>query len=129
MQLYSEAESFRAIMAAVVDRAIDDIKGVGPRGSRKEPDRAMAFILSEDCEAYCLELNIDYETIREKAAALYSKIIAKEEKPLTARYVQRKGQLSGNRAYPSAKVLQSSVIIKGQSGARQSSYSSTPSLR
>jgi hypothetical protein len=30
-------------------------------------DQAMAFILSDACESYCLELGINYETICEKA--------------------------------------------------------------
>jgi hypothetical protein len=58
--------------------AIDDLKGIGPRCPKKETDRAMAFILSEDCEAYCLDLEIDYEAVREKAAALYRRVIEKE---------------------------------------------------
>ena len=38
----------------------------------------MAFILSECCECWCLELDLDYRTIREKAASLYRRIIEKE---------------------------------------------------
>jgi hypothetical protein len=62
----------------VIERAIDDLKGVDPRCHRLDIDRAMAFILSDDCEAYCLELDIDYEAIREKAAALYRRVMEKE---------------------------------------------------
>ena len=79
--------SFHSLLAAVISRAIEDLKEAGPRCGSKEPDRAMAFILSETCEAYCLELQIDYEAIREKAAALY-RLILKKEKP-APRYLQK----------------------------------------
>ena len=75
MRGHSKAAAYRALMSAVIDRAIDDLKSAGPRCGKKETDRAMAFILSDDCEAYCLELGVDYEAVREKAAALYRKII------------------------------------------------------
>jgi len=78
MQRYSEDEAYRAFMAAVIARAIDDLKGTGPRSSRKETDQAMAFILSETCEAYCLELEIDHEAVKEKAAALYRRFLGSE---------------------------------------------------
>jgi hypothetical protein len=78
MQGQSVIGGFHLLLAAVIDRAIDDLKQTGPRCGRKEPDRAMAFILSDDCEAYCLELGIDCGMIREKAAALYRQIIGKE---------------------------------------------------
>jgi hypothetical protein len=63
--------AYHSLIAAVIDRAIDDLKGIGPKCRKKEKDRAMAFVLSDTCEVYCLELEIDYRTIREKAAALY----------------------------------------------------------
>jgi hypothetical protein len=65
-------DGFRALMAAVINRAIDDLREhTTLRPSGKDRDRAMAFILGEDCEAYCLELGIDYEAVKELAAALY----------------------------------------------------------
>jgi hypothetical protein len=67
-------------MASIIDRAIDDLRGNGPRGTLHDTDYAMAFILSETCEAYCLELKIEYERIREKAAGLYRRFIAKTDK-------------------------------------------------
>jgi hypothetical protein len=67
-----------SLIAAVIERAIADLKGIGPKCRRVETDRAMAFILSDTCEGYCLELGIDCKTIRENAAALYRKIIKKE---------------------------------------------------
>jgi len=69
----------KALLAAVIDRAIDDIKGIGPRCSQKEPDRAMAFIRSDYCEAFCLEVGIDYEAVKEKAAALYRRFLETED--------------------------------------------------
>jgi hypothetical protein len=75
---HTVTDAYRALFAAVIERAIEDLKGTGPRCGKKETDRAMAFILSEDCEAYCLELRVDYEVVREKAAALYRRAIGKE---------------------------------------------------
>jgi len=114
MQGQSVTVAFHSLIAAVVDRAIDDLKGLkktGLRCSRKETDNAMAFILSEDCEAYCLDLGVDYGVVREKAVALYRKIMAKEEKPRKARYVNSPGRLSGNRAFPVSKNNHSSRIV------------------
>jgi hypothetical protein len=61
-----------SLIAAVINRAIDDLKD--PNCRRAEIDRAMAFILSDTCERYCLELEIDYEAVRKKAAGLYQKL-------------------------------------------------------
>ena len=69
------ADGHRALIAAVIDRAIDDLKGMGPPCKRIERDRAMAFILGADCEAWCLELDIDHEAVKEKAAALYRRLL------------------------------------------------------
>ena len=70
-------------MAAVIERAIDDLKGIGPdchkNCHKKETDYAMAFILSDTCETWCFELKIDYERIREKAVELYQRFIAKND--------------------------------------------------
>ncbi len=60
----------------------------------------MAFVLSDTCEAYCLELEIDYKATREKAAALYRKVIVKDEPP-RKQYARR---LSGNRSFPVSKM-------------------------
>ena len=89
--------SIHSLLAAIISRAIEDLKETGPKCSSKEPDRAMAFILSETCEAYCLELQIDYEAIREKGAALYRLILEKEKPAL--RYLQnpRSFRLLGKR--------------------------------
>ena len=77
--------AFHALLAAIIDCAIDDIKGIGPPCRMVETDRAMAFILSETCEAYCLELEINYEAIREKAAELYRRVLV-DEPQTTAKY-------------------------------------------
>ena len=62
---------FRSLMAAIVKRAIEDLKGGWPYCRKKDMDSAMTFILSDACEAFCFELDIDYRTVREKAIALY----------------------------------------------------------
>jgi len=98
MQWQNITACCHSLIAAVIERAIDDLKETGPRCRRIETDRAMAFILSDTCEAYCLELGIDYEVVKEKAATLYQKNIAKKEKPRKARYAHSPGRLSSNRA-------------------------------
>jgi hypothetical protein len=92
--------AYHSLIVAVIERAIDDLKGTGPRCGRKETDRAMAFILSDTCEAYCLELEIDIKAVREKAAALYRKVIVKKGTPRKARYANTPGRLSGSRPFP-----------------------------
>jgi len=104
MQCHSVTACYRSLIAAVIDRAIDDLKEAGPRCRSIETDRAMAFILSDDCEGYCLELEIDIKAIREIAAGLYRKIIAREEKPRKARYANAQGQVLGYRAFPVSKM-------------------------
>jgi hypothetical protein len=69
---------YHSLISAVIKRAIDDLKGTDPLCTRLDRDKAMFFILSDDFERYCLELGIDCETIREKAAELYQKITAKD---------------------------------------------------
>jgi hypothetical protein len=71
----SKAAGYHALMAAVIDRAMLDLKGIGPKCRAVETDRAMAFILGEDCETFCLELGIDHEAVKGKAAALYQRIV------------------------------------------------------
>jgi hypothetical protein len=41
----------------------------------------MSWINSHECEAYCLVLDADYRTIREKAAALYRRFLENEDAP------------------------------------------------
>jgi hypothetical protein len=72
---------FRALMAAVITRAMDDLNSTDPRLRAVERDRAMEFILGEDCEAFCLELAIDYEAVRERAVALYRRFLERKDRP------------------------------------------------
>ena len=74
MQRQSITACYHSLVAAIVGRAIDDLKGADPNCRRADKDRAMAFILSNTCEAYCLELEIDYIAVKEKAASLYQKL-------------------------------------------------------
>jgi hypothetical protein len=88
----------------------------------------MAFILSDDCEAYYLELGIDCEVIREKAAALYRRIAAKEEKPRKARYANTPGRLSGNRSFPVSKMETTRKDYFSPKGSPRSAANSRKSL-
>jgi hypothetical protein len=62
--------AYHALLVAVINRAINDLKL-----SRKEADQAMAFILSDTCVEWCLELNVDHEAVMEKATALYQRYL------------------------------------------------------
>ena len=72
---HSKVIACRTLLAAIVTRAVDDLEGIGPPCRRSEVDKAMAFILSESCEMYCLELGIDYQAVKEKASALYRRFL------------------------------------------------------
>jgi len=128
MQWQSITACYNSLIAAVIERAIADLKGTGLRCRKIETDRAMAFILSDDCEAYCLELNIDCEMIREKAAALYRNVIAKEGKPRKARYANSPGRLSGNRAFPVSKTETPMKNYPSPKGSSRSAANSRKSL-
>jgi hypothetical protein len=79
LQNRQQNDAYRSLIAAVIGRAIDDLKGIGPECRNEDADQAMAFILSDRCEGWCLELKIDYERIREIAVGLYQRIIAKTD--------------------------------------------------
>ena len=119
MQYRKQAEAYRHLIAAVIDRAIDDLCGNGPRGSRKDTDYAMAFILSETCEAWCLELEADYGRIREKAVALYQRFIAKTDRE-TAKKKPSGSPLSV--AIRGAKPIKGVCIRQGPGKPRVSTY-------
>jgi hypothetical protein len=51
MQNKAVREAVSALIAAVIDRAIDDLKRIGTKCHSAEPDQAMQFILSDTCEA------------------------------------------------------------------------------
>ena len=75
------AINYRSLLAAIIGRALDDIQDIGPESERQaEPDNAMAFILSETCETYCLYMDINYGAVKERAAALYRRVIKQENK-------------------------------------------------
>jgi hypothetical protein len=92
-------------MAAVITRAIDDLRSTDPKLRAVEKDRAMAFVLSEDCEAWCLELGIAHEAVKEKAAALYRRIIGSDP-PVAPRRLRR--------VKPSAKPRTCPTTAKGR---------------
>ena len=73
------AKGICALAAAMINRALGDVKGSPPYCRKIETDRAMAFILSDSCEAWCLELDIDYRTLRGKAAVLYRQFLERED--------------------------------------------------
>jgi hypothetical protein len=52
-------------MTAVLNRAFDDLKIYG------REEAALVFLLSEDCEFYCLGLDVDFTAVKEKAAKMY----------------------------------------------------------
>jgi hypothetical protein len=86
----------------------------------------MAFILSDTCEGYCLELGIDHEAVKEKAAALYQKIIGSDDKPRKARYANTPGRLSGNRPFHVPKM---EITIKNYSSPKGSPRSASNSRK
>jgi len=114
MQCHSITACYRSLIAAVIDRAIEDLKETSPRCREIETDLAMAFILSDTCEAYCLELEIDIEAIREKAAGLYRKIIAREEKPRKARYANTPGLFVKKRRFPAGIAQSKNLAAPGK---------------
>jgi len=74
MQRQSITACYRSLIAAIVGRAIDDMKENDMNCRRVEKDRAMAFIMSDTCERYCFALEIDYKAVKEKAVSLYQKL-------------------------------------------------------
>ena len=75
---HSTAACYRSLAAAVVNKALDDLKGGNLFLSSGSLDRAMAFVDSETCAAYCSFVGIDHEAVRKKAAALYRQAIKKK---------------------------------------------------
>jgi hypothetical protein len=68
-------------MGAVISRALADLgrDRAVIRANDHVRDEAMAFILGGGCEAFCLELAIDYEAVRERAVALYRRFLEHEK--------------------------------------------------
>jgi hypothetical protein len=63
------ADSFRGLMAAVINRALAGLKK-NRKASDHVRDEAMAWINSPECEAFCYALDTDYRKIREQVATL-----------------------------------------------------------
>jgi hypothetical protein len=80
---YSVSDSFRGLIAAVINRALADLEksSTAIRTSDHVRDEAMCWINGPDCETYCLALDADYRTIRGKAAALYRRFLENEDTP------------------------------------------------
>jgi hypothetical protein len=74
-------DSFRGLMAAVINRALADIAGGKAiiTASGRIRDEAMAWINGSECEAFCLALDIGCQAVREKAAALCRRFLEKAE--------------------------------------------------
>ncbi|MDR1929853.1 MAG: hypothetical protein LBQ44_04400 [Treponema sp.] len=77
MQNRKQADAYRHLMAAVINRALADLegKGVAVKVNAKGRDEAMAWVNGPECEAFCLALDMDYTALREKAAALYRRFL------------------------------------------------------
>jgi len=67
------SKTLSTLLAAIINRAIDDLKRIGPHCCKIETDRVIAFILSDTCKTYCLEPGINYDAVREKAAEIRRK--------------------------------------------------------
>jgi hypothetical protein len=77
---HSIGNSFLNLAAAVINRSLADLEGIAAtRASNRDRDEAMSWINSHECEAYCLVLDADYRTIRERAAALYRRFLEEAE--------------------------------------------------
>jgi hypothetical protein len=113
LQNRKQDDAYRSLTAAVIERAIDDLRGNGPKGTLHDTDYAMAFILSETCEAWCLELKIDYERIREKAVGLYQRIIAETDQE-TGRKKRARKPAESIKCVPVRKVTGKRRIATGR---------------
>jgi hypothetical protein len=74
--LHSTQEGYCFLMAAIIYRAIEDLRGYfemhkSPGERSHAADDAMSFFHSQEFEAYCLALKIDGQSYREKAAQYY----------------------------------------------------------
>jgi hypothetical protein len=74
-------DSFRGLIAAVINRALADLeknnRAMG--ASDHVRDEAMSWVNGPECEAFCYALDIDYRTIRGKATTLYQRLLEKAE--------------------------------------------------
>jgi hypothetical protein len=73
-----QKNALRSLMTAIIVRSLEDLRGVSAmakKSSRNDIDGAMSFFNGSDCEAFCLELGIGYEELREEARELYRGLI------------------------------------------------------
>jgi hypothetical protein len=68
----SDAAAYRFLIAAVLKNAIAGLAG-------DAPDTAMAFFLSETCEAYCAECGVNYAVLLARAADIYRGVLERGE--------------------------------------------------
>jgi hypothetical protein len=68
-------------MAAVIKRALADLEKdrVVIRSGCRVRDEAMSWINSPECEVFCYAVNMDYQAVRERAAALYRRFLEMAE--------------------------------------------------
>jgi hypothetical protein len=79
-------DSFRGLMAAVINRALADLEKTNPAMGVRDNvrDGAMAWINSPECEEFCHALGTDHKAVREKAADLYRHFLEKADGRLKA---------------------------------------------
>jgi len=68
-------DAYKILMASVIETALNDLEGIGYGCRANHKYSAMDFILSDTCEAWCMELKIDYERIRKKAVEFHKRIV------------------------------------------------------
>jgi hypothetical protein len=77
MQYGNTHDSYKQLMAAIITRSLEDISTATFTITARQKDEAMSFMLSPDCETLCLALGVPWERTKEKAKALYQRVIAK----------------------------------------------------
>jgi hypothetical protein len=70
-QFYFTADNLKSLICAVIERSIDDLRNDDYSIKIRDIDDAMAFILTLQCEEYCLDVGVPYEAVRQKAVDLY----------------------------------------------------------
>jgi hypothetical protein len=77
----TQKSAYRNLTSAIIGRAMDDLREAAFAGkpiSKMQRDDAMLFFYSPDFEAYALELGIDENLYRKRAAEYYRAEIARE---------------------------------------------------
>jgi hypothetical protein len=98
-------DSFRGLIAAVINRALADLKKTTTAMGVREyvRDEAMAWINSPECEAFCHALDADYRMIREKAASLYRRFLEEARGHEKAPRKPRKSVAGAGKPRPMAR--------------------------